>query len=605
MLLSMAHHGADDDFLQPRKRPRLQNNPLTGKSNGLDLISHLPDECIVEIFSFLPSHQDRCSCAAVSRKWLILQANMRSTEFKSNNSIQKPEKNKTSRCLEGMKASDTRLAAIAVGIYPSQGLTHLCIRATYPSYGITDFGLKIIAQAFPTLKSLSLWDCLKVGSEGLASIAKGCKWLEKLDIVNSPSIDDNGLATVTKNCPNLLTLNLDSCPSITNRSLQAVARHSSNLVLISLVKCLLIGDEGIVSILSSLPKLAKLKLISVRAADAVLEAIGRHGKSLRSLCLENVWGVSEIGFCSIGRLENVEFLSLRSCSGLNDMGFKAIGKGFVGLKWMVIRNCQALTDTGLKEVAESAALLECLKLVACNNVSSLGLMEVFMNCNKRLRVLSLVKCGGLKEEEDARSRRAVLPKCPLLESVTLDSCVGVGDSFLSWLGSACVQVKHLELIGLSFITDKGILSLLKSLGTLNKALVSVDLSGCLGVTDRSVLAITSAFGERLSSLRLDGCDGLSDRSLEMIAEFCLCLRELDLSSCGISDDGVFCLAKSKYQCIEVLSLAGCTGITDNSLGFLEMMCGSLVDLNLKQCPQLSKRAIDSVKETLWWCDVLY
>lgn len=599
-----------DDCLRSRKKPRFHNNSMIENSNTQDFISHLPDECIVEIFRFLPSYRDRCSCAAVSKKWLVLQAEMRSSEFKYNNiSTLQAQNCRASRCLEGKKANDTSLAAMAVGICPRGGLTELCIKGSFPSQGITDFGLKIIAQACPSLKSLTLWDCPKVGSKGLVSIAHGCSWLERLDLLNSPSIGDEGLISIAKNCPNLLTLNLDSCSGIGNESLYALARYSSKLESISLIKCPFQGDEGIVSLTSSLPKLEKLKLVSLSANDDVLEAVGRHGKSLRTFCLENISSVSEVGFCSFGRLEKMEFLSLRSCTGLSDTSFKAIGAGFIGLKVISIRNCTTLSDKGLKDLTKSASLLESLILVECNNVTSKGLRELFMNCHKRLKVMCLVKCRGLKEEKEEANPNSIqsslLPKCPFLESLTLNGCAGIGDSFLSWLGSACHQVRHLELMGLKSVTDRGVLTLLKALDTKNKALETVDLSGCVRLTDWSVLAITNAFGEKLRSLKLDGCERVSDRSLEMIAELCPCLVELDLSSCGISDAGVLRLGRSRSQCIEILSLAGCKGITDKSLHHIEMMLGTLVGLNIKQCHGLSKKEVDSVRDIIWWCDVLH
>ncbi|XP_058085273.1 EIN3-binding F-box protein 2-like [Magnolia sinica] len=603
----MAHDGKHKygDSLPSRKRPRLQNPPLTQATNSLDLISQLPDECMFGIFSFLPSSRDRCSCAAVSKKWLVLQTKMRISDFKSNTPTLQPHHKRTSRCLEGKKANDIRLAAIAVGICPRGGLTELSIRGSFPSQGITDFGLKVIAQACPGLISLTVWDCLKVGNAGFQSIAQGCNSLAKLDVLNLPLIDDEGLIAIAKNCLSLSTLNLDSCPLISNASLHTFAGYSSKLESISLIKCPLLNDDGIISIISGLHKLATLKLASVTVREGALEAIGRNASSLRSLSLENLSGIREMGFCSMKRLDKVEFISTNACSRLSGTGFKAVGNRFVGLKVISIRNWRTLTDMGLKELAESAALLESLKLVECNHVTSVGLMEIFMSCSKRLKVLSLVKCKGIEDKNPSNPRRAHLPECPSLHSLTINRCVGVGDSFLSWLGSACAQVKHLELIGLTSITDGGVMSLLKGFEAQNKAMVSVDLSGCFRLTDWSVLAITSAFGQKLKSLRLDGCDGLSDKSLKLIGGHCPCLVELQLSMCRISDDGMFYLARSKHQCIEVLSLSGCMGITDKSLGFIEMMCGSLIGLNVKQCPGLTKRGIESLRETLWWCDLLY
>ncbi|KAL6004351.1 hypothetical protein ACLOJK_004902 [Asimina triloba] len=564
-------------------------------------INHLPDECILHIFSFLPSFRDRCSCAAVSKKWLLLQAQMGTSEFKSVPSPLKPHNNiPTCRCLEGEAANDARLAAIAVGIGPWGGLTELSLRENYrlPTHGITDFGLTIIARSCPNLQSLALWGCHKVRNRGIQSIAGACNSLKKLHLLDLASADDVGLISIAKNCPSLTTLSIESCPLISNGTLHAFAGYSSNLESISLSRCPLLDGNGIISIISALHKLAELKLVCIRAGDDVLQVIARQASSLKSLCMDNISGISEVGFCPMDRLQKVRSLSPDTCCGLN-------GNQFAGLKALSVRNCAALTDEGLKQLTEFAAPLESLKLVECNHISEAGLVEMFMNCCKRLKVLSLVRCRGIREENLSKPGGDFLPKCPSLHTLILNGCSGIGDSFLSWLASACVQIKHLDLIGLISVTDRGVLSLLQGFETQNKALVSVNLSRCFGLTDWSVLAITSAFGQRLRSLRLGSCGGLSDRSLELIGGLCHCLLELDLSRCGISDSGVDHLVKSKHQCIEVLSLAGCAGITDKSLGLIEIMCGSLIGLNVKQCTSLTKRGIKSIRKTLWWCDLLY
>ncbi|KAG9452586.1 hypothetical protein H6P81_005490 [Aristolochia fimbriata] len=594
----------DFDCLRPRKKPRLENNLMGENASAEDLISHLPDECIFEIFSFLPSYRDRFSCAAVSKKWLLLQANMRATAFKTAVSALQKQGDKTSRCLEGKKANDTRLAAIAVGICPRGGLRELCIRGSFPSRGITDFGLEIIAQACPNLKSLVLWNCLQIGNRGLIALSQRCSSIEKLDIFNCPLVGDEGIISLARNCHNLSSLSIESCPSIGNPALQALAAYSSNLKSISLTKCRLLNDEGILSVFSSLPVLERVKLVSLNIGDSVLEAVGRHGSSLATLCLENISGVSEMGFRSIKRLKKLETLSLKTCSGFNDKCLKAIGTRFVALKRIAIANCAAISDEGLKELSRSTMLLESFKLQECHNVSPCGLKEVLLNCKDRLEVLSLVNCKGL-DEMDSSVFTTPLPRCPLLQSLTLNRCYGVGDNFLSWLGTSCVRVKSLELVGLSSITDKGFLIFLQALENQNKGLIDVDLSGCLQLSDISLLALTSGFGEKLKSLRLEGCQRLSDKCLSLIAEFCPSLLDLDLSGCGISDGGVFSLVKSEHQKIEVLSLDGCLDITDKSLSFLEVMCGNLVGLNLKRCPRLSEQGITSVRQNLWWCDLLY
>ncbi|KAK1321444.1 hypothetical protein QJS10_CPA03g01913 [Acorus calamus] len=583
----------------PLKKPRC-TSPLSTvrhQTNGGDLINTtLPDECISHIFSFLPSTRDRFSCAAVSRKWLSLQASMRGSE--TNKACTDKE---ISRCLEGKTANDTRLAAVAVGASARGTLTDLRIRGTYASKSITDVGLCVIARACPTLKSLTLWDCPLVGAEGLKAVAQSCKALEKLDLCGLSIVDDSGLIKVAENCLNLTSISIRSCACVGDESLEALARQSFKLESVSLVKCPNITDSGVVSMALKLPKLEKLKLSFLKVKDGALKGIGKS--PIRVLCLENLPGLTGKGFSSLGSSEAVEVLSVRSCSNLNDASFNDRNDGFVGLKHIMVKNCSTLSDKGLTGFIQSARHLQSLTLEDCSGVTSKGLMEALKKCRDSLKTLSIVKCNSLSEDGEAEEEPLELPT---LETLSLKKCPGVGDLFLSRIACACKFINHLALVGLSSVTDRGVSSILNAVNAKKKTLVSLDLGGCSRITDRTVVAASKIFGERLRSLSFDGCLGLTDRSLEAIRESCHGLEEVDLSGCvGVTDEGVLSLASAKHQTIKVLSLAGCTGITDRGLGFIEMMmCGSLVGLNVKKCSGLSREGIESVREILWWCDLI-
>ncbi|XP_010251723.1 PREDICTED: EIN3-binding F-box protein 1-like [Nelumbo nucifera] len=599
-----------------KKRSRHQETSISDKISTQDLISYLPDECIWEIFRYLPSTRDRCCCAAVSKKWLAIQAKMRISEFKS-----KPKSSniitsalgldhhkgsqKFSRCLEGKKANDTRLAAMAVGICLHGGLSELCVRGSFPTQGITDVGLSVISQACPGLRSISLWDCIKVGNKGIVSVATSCSSLEKLDLVNLPLVDDKALASIAKNCPSLSSLVIELCPLVGDTSLEAFARYSSKIEFVSLAKCQLINASAVILIISSLPKLTKLKLSSVSISDGVLQVIGTQGKSLSCILVDNISGITEVGFCSIGEYKNLNFLPLKSCSDLNGSSLNAISDGFVGLKKISMRKCKSLTDDGLKWLTKTTPLLESLELEECHSVTWHGLIEVFRNRSETLKALSLIKCRGIADVDPSNCKAISLPKYPCLHSLVLKKCDGVGDTFLAWMGRACLQVKHLTLTGLKSITDQGVENLIRALETEQNRRISVDLSGCSRITDWSVFVITSLIGDKLRSLMLDWCEKLTDLSLKMIAERCACLLDLGLSGCRISDDGVYCLVASKLQCLEVVSFAGCVGISDQSLHYLRMLRCYLVGLNLMHCPKLTKEGIDRMRENLWWCDLLH
>lgn len=48
-----------------------------------NLINSLPDECLQEIFGYLPRAQDRCVCALVCMRWLLLQSRMHRHDFET------------------------------------------------------------------------------------------------------------------------------------------------------------------------------------------------------------------------------------------------------------------------------------------------------------------------------------------------------------------------------------------------------------------------------------------------------------------------------------------------------------------------------------------
>lgn len=613
---------------------------------GWDVINQLPDECIETIFRFLSSPRDRCACSAVCKKWLLLLAHVRGCQFNSfrvaaaraaraagvlniivainGNGRKHVGKNEeASRCLEAKEANDARLAAMAVGTYAMKLLGKLSVRGgLFPSFTqqrITDFGLHIVSQSFPNLRALSLWDCFKVCSTGLASIANCCHALEKLDISNLPKIDDDGLVPIAKHCPNLSALSLQSCPLVGNRSLQAVANCSSHLESISIVKCPLVGDAGIICVVSQLPKLSKLRLSQLDIGNAALQAIAKHRGSIKMLYLEHLNAITMAGFSWIGFADKLELLSLNSCVGLTDDVLLDAGTGaearcgysldlpiFNCLKQVCIKKCQYLTDVGLTTLTESTNHLHTLKLESCNSITTQGVITSLGHCSRTLKVLEVVRCIQYYSTSTS-SREEGDFLYPSLEYLTLNSCTGVDDAFLSRMGPACTNVTDIALIRLCSITDKGLISLLKQ--TMSSAVTppaSVNLSGCVGITDWSVLALAKTFKERLELLCLEGCIGLGDRSLQVIGDMCPRLVELDVSGCvKISDDGVVRLAMTNHRKLEVLSLGGCHGITDRSLGCLEIMCCTLQGLNLQHCRGITSQGVSSFKAALWWCDLLY
>ncbi|XAR66891.1 hypothetical protein NMG60_11013262 [Bertholletia excelsa] len=578
-------------------------------------IEVLPDECLFEIFRRLPGGQARSSSACVSKRWLMLLSSVRNSEIcrsknessddvdmvSGNEDLELEDDGYLTRCLEGKKATDIRLAAISVGTSSRGGLGKLSIRGSNSTRGVTNLGLSAVAHRCPSLRVLSLWSVPSVGDQGLLEIAKECHLLEKLDLCQCPSISNKGLIAIAQNSPNLTALTIESCPKIGNESLQAIAQCCPKLQSISIRYCPFVGDQGVASLLSSAANLSKVKLQALRLTDFSLAVIGHYGKALTSLVLSGLQNVSEKGFWVMGNahgLERLVSLAVTSCRGTTDVSLEAIGKGCLNLRQMCLRKCCFVSDAGLVAFAKAAESLESLQLEECNRITQSGILGVLSNCRSKVKSLGLVKCMGIK---DLAVETASFSPCESLRYLSVRNCLGFGNASLAMVGKLCPQLHHIDLSGLCGLTDAGLLPLVES----NEAgLVKVNLSGCLNLTDEVISAIARLHGGTLEMLNLDGCSKVTDASLVAIAENCLVLSDLDMSKCSITDSGVAALSCGGQLSLQVLSLLGCSKVSNKSLPALKKLGETLVGLNLQHCNSISNRTVELLEESLWKCDIL-
>ncbi|KAK9100787.1 hypothetical protein Scep_024217 [Stephania cephalantha] len=636
LLLSLGQHV--DLYIPPCKRSRV-TAPFLVKREIVEQqqpkkpsIDVLPDECLYEILRRLPRALERGACASVSKRWLMLLSSIHSTQVfnchkstkigtaerglvvssKSNecelisgdDSHEEGIENEgyLSRCLEGKKATDVRLAAIAVGTATHGGLGKLTIRGTHSTRGVTNASLLAIARGCPYLKALTLWNVPSIGDEGLQEIASNCHMLEKLDLCQCPAISGKGLAAIAKGCPNLTSLTIDSCSNIDNEGLQAIGRHCPKLESVAIKNCRLIGDQGITTLLSSTQNtLLKIKLQDLEITDVSLAVLGHYGRAVTDVVLTNLQKVSERGFWVMGSahgLHKLESFTVMSCGGLSDVGLEAVGNGCPNIKQLCIRKCASVSDRGMVAFAKNAQSLKILQLEECHRVTQTGVVASISICKTNLKALSLVKCFGIKD--DIPQFTMVSP-CKSLRSLTIRSCPGFGSKSLAMVGKLCPQLQHVELSGLGQITDVGLLPLVENC---EAGLVKVNLSGCLNLTDAVVCKIVVLHGKTLQVLNLDGCRKISDGSLVAISKNCSVLNDLDVSKSGITDFGVIALCSAKQLSLEILSISGCSRVSDTSVPYLGNLGVPLAGLNIVDCNLISRAAIDILVEQLWSCDVL-
>ncbi|VVB08997.1 unnamed protein product [Arabis nemorensis] len=593
-----------DCYFPPCKRSRVVAPSLYSAFEEKPVsIDVLPDECLFEIFRRLSGSQERSACASVSKHWLTLVTSIRQNELDVPSS-QKTEDGEDcegclSRSLDGKKATDVRLAAIAVGTASRGGLGKLSIRGSNFPSKVSDLGLRSIGRSCPSLRAVSLWNLSTITDNGLSEIAEGCTQLEKLDLSRCPSVTDKGLVAIARSCPNLTELTLEACSRIGDEGLQAIARSCSKLKSVSIKNCPLVRDQGIAALLSNTTcSLAKLKLQMLNVTDVSLAVVGHYGLSVTDLVLSGLSHVSEKGFWVMGNgvgLQKLNSLTITACQGVTDMGLESVGKGCPNVKKVLVSKSPLLSDNGLVSFAKASLSLESLQLEECHRVTQFGFFGSLLNCGAKLKAFSLVNCLGIR---DLTTGLPASSHCSALRSLSIRNCPGFGDANLAALGKLCPQLEDVELYGLKGITESGFLHLLQN------PLVKVNFSGCSNLTDRVISAISACNGWTLEVLNVDGCTQISDASLVAIAANCQILSDLDISKCSISDSGIQALASSDKLKLQILSMAGCSLVTDKSLPAIVRLGSTLLGLNLQQCRSVSSSTVEFLVEQLYRCDIL-
>ncbi|XP_047948141.1 EIN3-binding F-box protein 1-like [Salvia hispanica] len=608
LLLSIDSHV--EIYCPPRKRSRISGpcvvsgNIFEDKRPSIDV---LPDECLFEIFRRLPGGRERSSTACVSKRWLAILSSVRSSEFYNKKHVSADDDMEVecdgflTRCVEGKKATDVRLSAIAVGTSSRGGLGKLSIRGSNSIRGVSNSGLSAIARGCPSLKALSLWNVPSIGDEGLFEIARECHSLEKLDLCQCPSISNKGLAAVAKSCPSLTAVTIESCSNIGNDGLQALAKCCSKLQSITIKDCARVGDQGIASLLASASALTKVKLQSLNITDYSVAVIGHCGKAITNLVLCGLQNVSQKGFWVMGNARGLQSLlsfTVSSCRGITDLSIEAVGKGCPNLKHMCVRKCCFVSDNGLVAFAKSTSSLESLQLEECNRITQVGILTALSSISSKLKSVSLVKCLGIK---DLSTEFSTLSPCESLRSLSIRSCPGFGSTSLAMVGKLCPHLHNLDLSGLCGITDAGLLPLLECC---EGGLAKVNLSECSNLSDEVVLALARLHGATLELVNLDGCQKITDATLVALADSCPLLNDLDVSKCLVTDAGVTALSHGVQFNLQVLSLSGCSMVSNKSVPALERMGGMLVGLNLQHCNSISNHQVEMLTGKLWRCDIL-
>eukprot|EP01080_Neovahlkampfia_damariscottae_P009633 gene9633-1837_t len=342
-----------------------------------------------------------------------------------------------------------------------------------------------------------------------------------------------------------------------------------------------------------LSELRRLDLNDFFISNNLLKEILNQSKSLSSLSLTNILGLSEIKIS-----KTIVDLRLNLLKDLKRLYFEDQSQK---LEKLEIISCKKLENSESKIcISEKLTLskinflndfkTKCLEIKEINLKNS-GKIQFPFSTLKNLTKLNLGKCS-LKEENFKEIKKLIhlksidlwscnlkenqlnfiIPKFSKLISLNLSCNKEISDQNIIQISKTCQYLKVIHLWWCLNLTDDGILSL-KSI----QSLEVLNLNWISNLTDKGVLEISKLPNLRI--LLLSKCTGVTDEGIKELKN----LEQIDLSeNKNLTDDGLIIFAENNEDSLEQITLLKCSNISDKSISFLVRNTKKLDFLNLNE-----------------------
>ena len=233
---------------------------------------------------------------------------------------------------------------------------------------LTDFSLVDVGRYCKRLEHISLRGCVNVKLVGLRSLAMNCRCLRSIDF-EGYDIDDSGLRIIAASLNNLEYLNLTNCNSITDRGLSQVAHCCTKLNTLKLGGCYKIGESGIWAFyeLENCPHLQKIELFRcIYVSNSALLSVAKRCPSLTMINISECSDIDTKAMVKFVKLNNkLKVLRASQCPrGIDDgVATELIQKLKDCLLELDLSRCN-LSETVLQKVSQCQHL-KCLYLSGC------------------------------------------------------------------------------------------------------------------------------------------------------------------------------------------------------------------------------------------------
>lgn len=263
--------------------------------------------------------------------------------------------------------------------------------------------------------------------------------------------------------------------------------------------------------------------------------------SLHALALDEVAGIprSMIDLArrfGIWRPVNVICLDI-SFSSIDSRGLQLIARQCPNLLKVNICGCDRLTNVGLSDLARHCKQVQVLLMEVLPCLDDSAVQDVIHGM-KQLLSLDVGSCKKLTNvsfqmigTHGKTLKRLSAAGCHQMTDFDVED-LAKGVSLLSLSLRACGKITNAAMVHLVSLSKRKKKCNMRGLETL-------DLGGCVRLTDGSINAICAAYGSSLTHLDLRGLNRITNRCIDAIIAHCRVMKEVNIAACeGITEEKI-------------------------------------------------------------------
>lgn len=255
-----------------------------------------------------------------------------------------------------------------------------------------------------------------------------------------------------------------------------------------------------------------------------------------------------------------------------------------------LSGCVHVTKASLSQIVRNRAIAA-INLDGCHELEDESIL-LLSQIAKQLELLSLV---GLTRITDG-GLIPVVSSCNRLSVLNVNQCSKISQNALFYASQSSKSLRALHAAGV-YINNEGLLSLCQLLSP--DVFSSLDISFCREITDFGLITFAKTF-PKLTFISICGLSRVTGKGVRAICEMCWELRYINFEDLFLLDDSTFNFqqvdenrnALNMLNSLNVVNLRDCVNLTDSGLLGLIERCRAINELNLRGCEKITDRSLE-------------